>query len=129
MNDKEITPEAIDRLIDTLGEKTLKMNTGIAGDKLVQKPILIGNVLKKIWNTKDGDPRYRTALLIDLWMECDFTRSLQQIFSEEAWEEKTEFVRPCIDCECGRGCKKHDSKQLKPEPKALADFLLTLDLK
>ena len=121
MNDKEITPEAIDRLIDTLGEKTLKMNTGIAGDKLVQKPILIGNVLKKIWNTKDGDPRYRTALLIDLWMECDFTRSLQEILGNGAWKSV------CIKRWGGGNFRKQ--LQLKPEPKALLAFLLTLDLK
>jgi len=89
-------------------------------------PILIGNILEKIRPKTNG--RAMARELVELWGWCGFNCSLEKIVAE-GWEEKIEFIRPCIKCECGDECKKHNKKVLKPEVEALLKFIKELNLK
>ena len=122
---KTITPESAKELIDSLGEDDLDTI------EILGKPFLIGNLLEKMKDKSMisiDDYIEKQERLLCLWSKCGYSRSIQEIV-ESGWEEKTEFIRPCIKCECGDECKKHNKKVLKPEVEALLKFIKELNLK
>lgn len=83
--------------------------------KVIGHPILIGDVLDKMMST-DSAPS-TDGELIELWRDCGFTRSLQEIFEdvdEECNKHITVQEEPCSE-ECPYA--------LKPKAQNLFTFL------
>lgn len=111
--------------------------------EILGHPILIGDVLERVskkynaFSSKGiADCRSYFQQLTDLWWECGFTKSLQEIFEECEWEEvrnlcmKHGTSRFTLE---GCTCKAKKNKPLITVPKdqnikALFEFLLSLDL-
>ena len=124
------------KLIEILGDKCYRCKVGKKGCRCAE--ILLGTVMNKIfkkgWKTlslsESGNPD-----LIELWSACGkdaLERSLQDILSDV--EEVCDRCKLELDGDINKcGCIENYepvilTKQLKPESKALEDFLNTIFL-
>lgn len=91
------------------------------------EPVRIGDVLDKMTRNK----KLNWDILLDKWLSCCFTKSLQTI-AEEGWEEVYRsqccgmISKEMEDCGCDKGYSLPE-QQLKPEVEALFKFLDTLE--
>ena len=100
--------------------------------KILGHPIMIGDVLEKIYKEKEFAGKFLKHKLLDLWEKTDdlskesshncFTKSFQQIIEESGWETRKEEIRTDIKL-----IKTLRIEQLKdPDTRALAEFLLDI---
>jgi len=108
----KITKQQTDMLIKFLGFSEQ------AGDNHWENPILLGNVLEKIW-TDEYYPDNPAIQMMCLWRECGLTNSIRSIVEKSGWEVITRCGE-CDELECDCITQKYTELERLENPKANA---------